>query len=151
MHVKGTRYMFAPLNKGSWFACPSLDRWVQGFLKSLHGLWTAQVLSEGQYSDSQSSHAHLHTHYSVCLDLKMSEENISSKCSIEIVPRQNLQNAEKHSPTPSLSMPSQAETSTTELWGITDPINAAWLLICLWQNAYRNLLLSDWWSSDHFE
>lgn len=36
--------------------------------------------------------------YSVCLDLKISEENINSRCSIEIVPRQNLQNTEKATP-----------------------------------------------------
>lgn len=51
--------------------------------------------------------------YSVCLDLKRSEENISSRCSIEIVLKWNLQNAEKPTPTPFLSMPSQAETSAS--------------------------------------
>lgn len=82
---------------------------MQGFLKSLQAQWTAQTLSEGQSSDSQSSHAHLHTKLFSVLGLG----NISSRCSIEIVPKWNLQNAEKPTPTPFLCIPSQAETSAS--------------------------------------
>lgn len=90
-------------------------------------------------------------YYSVYLDLKISGKNISSRCSIEIVPSQILQNNEKLTPIPCLAMPSQPATNIIQLWASTDPIRAAWVLIFLWQETYSSLLLSDWWSSGYFK
>lgn len=123
---------------------------MQEFLKSLHALWTAQALSEGQSSDTECSHAPWHTNYSVCLDLKTSGEHQFKMQHINKFPEKNYRMLRNS--VPLLSFPCHPrQKPAPELWGITDPINAAWLLISLWQNAYRSLLLSDWWSSDHFE
>lgn len=159
MHVTGTKYKFAPLNKGMVkksilvffsvsYVCTSLDWWVQQCPKSLRAPWTAWALPEGQAADSLSSHVQLHTKLFTVLGL---EEKHSSRRSTEIVPSQILQNTEKPTPAPCLSKPSQPATSITQLWATTDPIRAAQLLICLWQDVHSNLLLSDWWSSGHFE
>ena len=104
---------------------------MQGGPKSLRVLWATQAVPEGQPADSLSSHVQLRAKLFSVLGLENLRKDISSRHSIEIVPSQILQNTEKPTPTPCLSVPPQPATSIIQLWATTDPIRAARLLICL--------------------